>query len=468
MARKPNKATAMQAKVMDFASIGTPGINSSGGYISEEFLPELSGANGVKVYRQMADNDPIVGAILFVITMLIRGADWPVQAAGESPEEEDAKIFLESILDDMQVSRSAMISEICSMFTYGFAPMELLWKRRAGHTGDAKTNSVYDDGLIGLRGLSLRAQRTVQRWDIDPDDGTIHGFWQQAPTRGEIYIPAERMALFRVSEDGNNPQGRSLLRTAYRSWHFKTRIEEIEGVGIERDLAGLPMAMIPSNYFAGDADPDEKMVLAAWQKLLTQVRRDQQEGILMPSDRDDKGNLLFEFKLLNAGGARTFDTTKIIDRYDRRIATSVLADFLFLGQQAVGSFALSSDKTALFAAAIGGFAKHIVEILNREVVERLWRYNAMDPAIMPWFVAGDLETPNLAEIAAYITALAGAGAPMFPDRDLENHLREIAGLPLSPDESEADAMDTPDPETAQSDAGAVDDDSVNNNQQGDE
>lgn len=444
MAGKTPKVTGKSA-ALNFASLGTPGIQSTGGYITEEFLPELAGIKGAAVYRQMANNDPIIGAIVFVITMLIRQAKWPVQATGDTPEEQDAKAFVESLLDDMQMSWGAAVSEICTMFVYGYAPMEILWKRREGEKpGDPKYTSKHNDGLIGLRGLSLRSQRTVNKWLLDPEDGTILGMYQQPLDRGEVLIPAAKLALFRVSEDGNNPQGRSLLRTVYRSWFFKTRIEEIEGVGIERDLAGLPVALIPSMYFDASADPEERAVLAAWQKMLTNVRRDQQEGILLPSDRDASGNPLYEFKLMNAGGARTFDTTKIIDRYDRRIATAVLADFLFLGQQAVGSFALSSDKTALFATAIGAFVDSIADVFNRAVVEPAWRYNAMDPAIMPKLTGGDLETPNLAEIAAYITSLSGAGVALFPDRELENHLRDIAGLPLAPDDgSEDDAGPVP-------------------------
>jgi hypothetical protein len=65
-----------------------------------------------------------------------------------------------------------------------------------------------------------------------------------------VFIPIEKMLLFRTTVQRNNPEGRSMLRTAYRPWRNKKRIEEIEGVGIERDLAGLPMARIPGKFFS--------------------------------------------------------------------------------------------------------------------------------------------------------------------------------------------------------------------------
>ena len=50
---------------------GKTGLNRWGGNISEEFLPELRGIEGVKVYREMSDNDDIIGAVLFAIKILI-------------------------------------------------------------------------------------------------------------------------------------------------------------------------------------------------------------------------------------------------------------------------------------------------------------------------------------------------------------------------------------------------------------
>jgi hypothetical protein len=45
--------------------------------------------------------------------------------------------------------------------------------------------------------------------------------------------------------------------------------------------------------------------------------------------------------------------------------------------------------------------------------------------MMPKMVPGDVETQNLHRAQArFITALAGAGMALFPDRELENHLRE--------------------------------------------
>lgn len=406
----------------DTGSLGQTGLRQFGGILDEEFLKELRGPKGAKVYREMSDNDATVGAVLFAVSMLLRQAKWSVKAVDESPEAEDAKTFVEEVLfKQMSVSFEDVVDEITTMLAYGFAPLEIIWRKR-------------DDGKIGLRNLSLRAQPTVYKWQIDPADGTIDGLWQQPLAGPMVFIPIEKLLLFRTTIARNNPEGRSILRTAYRAWRNKKRIEEIEGVGIERDLAGLPIARIPGKYFDKNADASEKQTLARWSALVRQIRLDLQQGVVIPSDRDTNGNLLFDLQLLSSAGSRAIDTSKIVDRYDRQIATSVLADFIFLGQSSVGSFALSSDKTALFSTAIGGFLDSIAGVFNRHLLPRLWKLNGFDPELMPEMRPGDVESVNISELATYITALAGAGMALFPDRELENHLRDAAGMPEAPED----------------------------------
>jgi len=440
--KRPTAATATQQAPEGVNRVeyspdvfGSTGLRQTGGFVFEEFLRELAGPNGARVYREMSDNDGIVGAVIFAITTLIRQAEWSVQAVDETDEAQIAKQFVEEVLDDMSVPWSTVITEVCSMFVYGFAPMEIIWKKRGGPDGsDGTTRSAYSDNRIGVRAISLRAQPTIIRWDIDEVDGSVNGFWQQPVSGAMLYIPIQKALLFRTTDERNNPEGRSILRSCYRAWYFKKRIEEIEAIGIERDLAGLPVARIPAKFFRRDADANDKAVLAAWQTMVSTIRRDQKEGIVIPSDRDQSGNAMYDLELMNSGGSRTFDTTKIIDRYNRQIATSALADFIFLGQQATGSFALSSDKTALFASAISAFIRAIEGVFNRHLLPRLWLLNGFDSATMPVLSCGDLEHANLGELSQYITSLAGAGMPLFPDRELENFLRKTAGLPMAPEE----------------------------------
>lgn len=405
--------------------LGTSGLMRTGrrGLVIEEFLPELSGDRGMKVYREMADNDPIIGAVLYVIEMLIRNVTWRVEG-GEDQHRE----LIESCLSDMSSTWTDVLSEVLSMLPYGYSWHEVVYKRRLGDSRDPTKRSRFNDGLFGWRKIPIRAQSTRQEWEFD-EEGGVAAFVQCAPPTYETKsIPIERSLLFRVGIHKDNPEGRSILRNCYRPWYFKRRIEEIEAIGIERDLAGLPViyrtAEMALKY-------DEQL-----KKIVRNVRRDEQEGLLLPLAYDANGKKMLEFELMGSPGSRQINISQVVDRYNKAMAMTCLADFLLLGQQAVGSFALSSDKTAMFATALGAILKSIADVFNRYAIPRLLLANGFKTEKIPELVPGDLESPDLIALGAYITALAGAGMPLFPDGKLEDHLRTLGNLPKKPEQEE--------------------------------
>lgn len=408
--------------------VGASGLNTSSGTVMEELNPNLQGRKALETWRLMIDSDAVVGSIMFAIEMLVRQVEWDVEQ--QEAKEADAE-FLESCMDDMSQSWGDFISEVFSMLPYGWAFCEEVYKRRAGYQPpDSKIpTSKYDDGKVGWRKLPLRGQDTLDHWEFD-EDGGLKSFVQKPPPDFvDREIPMAKGLLFRTSVYKNNPEGRSVLRSAYTSWFYKKRIQQIEGTGIERDLAGFPVFWLPAEYLADDADDTQKAVVSAFNTLGQNIRRDKQEYLLMPLAYDASGNKQYDFTLTTSGGARTFDTDKIIARYNKEIAMSVLADFILLGHEAVGSFALSSDKTDLFAVALGTFLDVIADVLNRYAVPRLFELNGLDVENLPKIVHGDIEDPALDTLGTYIGALVNAGIPLFPDEELEDYLRKVAHLP---------------------------------------
>ena len=146
-------------------------------------------------------------------------------------------------------------------------------------------------------------------------------------------------------------------------------------------------------------------------------------GITAPND--------WELQLLTSGGRRQFDTNAIIDRYDTRIAMSVMGDFILLGHQQVGSFALSSDKTHLFSVALGAYLDIICEVFNAQGIPRLIGMNAehfRGITDYPELKHGDVESPDLKDLATYLRDLTGCGV-IIPDEALEDYVRTVGGLP---------------------------------------
>jgi hypothetical protein len=420
------------ANTIDYREIGATGLRRFSGFIYEEFLPELTGWQGIQVYTEMKKNDATVGAILNAIKILCRKVKWFADPASQEPDDLVAAEFLETCLNDMSQTWIDTVDEILSMLEYGYAPHEIVYKRRCGDVLDPSMRSKYSDGRIGWRKLPIRSQDTIYRWDFD-DHGGIRGVEQLAPPHYyHVVIPVEKLLLFRTTIAKNNPEGQSILRTAYRSWYVKKNIENIEAIGVERDLAGLPMAFVPSELLSRNASIDQKNLLAAIRDIVVNVRRNAQEGMVFPQAYDQvSGKPLYDFKLLSTGGARQFDTTAVINRYDQRIAMTCLADFLLLGMDKVGSFALSSVKTNLFSTAIGAYLDIICDVMNRFAIPRLFALNPdMEISDYPKIKHGDLGAVDLNELGSYIQKLSQSGMPLFPNNELEKHLMEIAGMPV--------------------------------------
>jgi len=369
--------------------------------------------------------------VLFAIEQSIRRINWEVRPATDSEEDLWAAKFIEECLDDMSHSFQDFISEVLTFLVFGWSYFEIVYKRRLGP--DADPPSKFRDGYIGWRKFAIRAQESLFEWKFD-EEGGIQGMVQVAlPDYKHRFIPIEKSLLFRTKIIKNNPEGRSVLRNSYRSWYYKKCIEEIEGIGIERDLAGMPVVYLPPG-FTSEAEAGSSSDEAVAKRLVRRVRRDELEGIVLPGPKADTreaaelGGWLFE--LLSTGGRRQFDTTEIINRYDRRIAMSVLAQWLLLGMERVGSYALSRNQSDFFLMALEGWTNSIASVINRFAIPRLFKLNnfKMNP---PKIVPAPLARPDLSDVLKVLAFLSGVGLDVS---DLEDYLRNLAGLPSRPKE----------------------------------
>ena len=113
---------------------------------------------------------------------------------------------------------------------------------------------------------------------------------------------------------------------------------------------------------------------------------------------------------------------------------SMLGEFILLGSESVGSFALADSKTSLFAQALGTYLDSIVSEFNNNAIPKLMRLNNFDEAVFPRLAYDDVETPDLAALAGALGGLVGAGI-LTPDDKLEEYMREYANLPATDGES---------------------------------
>jgi hypothetical protein len=423
--KSTNGRLAKAVRVDPYTEIGVSGLGRYGPRSTletEEFLRDLQGQRGIKTYREMQDNSPVVSGMLHAARMSMRQIEWRVEPADEEESRAvEAAELVETSLEDMSMPWHEVLGEIMSMLGYGFSVHEIVYKLRRGEHRNPGKASRYTDGLIGWRKMPLRSQDTLYEWGFD-DEGGIQAFYQQAPPDWNVIeIPIKKMLLFRPEAYKNNPEGRSVLRAAYRPWYFGKHIEDIEGIGVERDLAGYPVVRIPD----GDGNPNASQ----WRDVARRIKRDEQEGALLPSNRDEHGEHLYSIELLTSGGERSFDTTAILERIDRRIAMTILADFLFIGQANVGSHSLVSSRTSFFAMSLDGWATSIEDIFNRHAIPRLMALNGFELENCPKLAHGDIEKPDIAVWADALQKFGNAGLNLAGDPNVEQWVRQVFGFP---------------------------------------
>lgn len=453
----PGVAPSGEATGPGFDNFGISGLTRFGSVsrVYEEFLKELQGPQGMKSYREMVDNDPIVGAIMFAAQHLCRKVSFGFKPANDSNEARKVADFMGSaIFDDMESTWPDTLSEILTMLSFGWSLMEFRFKRRLGMgepsltppdrtTVDLQSDGIgykvsnfspsqFEDGLIGFRSWSLRSQETLFMWEFDEDSNAVV-MQQMAPPDYKIRrIPLTKALLFRTQVSKNNPEGRSVLRNAWTSYYMKKNLQMFEGIGIERDLAGYPMIQmeqpdIQKGLIVPDIwnpkDPAMVQLLSNMQKIVRSVRVDEQMGLVMP--------WWAKFSLVNGGSRRRVDTNTIISRYDQRIAMSMMADFIMLGHEAVGSKALAATKISLFTSALSSFLDVIGAIIDRQAVTILMRYNGFPMELAPTFYHGDVESVNIMELGEFIGKILPTGFNPLAGIDAQKTVMQAARLPVT-------------------------------------
>ena len=421
--------------------LGVAGQNTRHGQIrADEFLPELRGKKAVRKFREMRDNDSTIGAVMYAVEQILRDVEIKVKPVNDSEEAKREAQFVEEVLHDMDHTLDDHISEALSYLSYGFAWFEVVYKRRVGPTSRSdKKRSKYTDGRMGIRKIASRAPWTVSKFDVDQQTGDVLGMQQDVGgMNNNNFIPISKSLYYRTTTLNGDASGRSILRNAYTSYEYLNNLQSIEAIAVERELAGIPVARIPSEYLSASASAEQQAFVQSLATILRDVKFNEQGYIVLPSDTyPDKDGAptnirLVDVELMSSSGTRNINIDPIVRRYQHDIARSVLSEFLLLGSQG-GSYALSKTKTDMFLRALESYIQAIVDVLNKQLLERLWQLNGLDYALMPKIVAGDVAPHDLRELSSFLRNLNGAGIDVSNHPEVISDLMAIAELDYNPD-----------------------------------
>lgn len=391
-----------------FGQIGVAGNTGFWGYPdTAEHVKLLDGAAGRPVWEQMRRSDSQVAAALNAITMPIRQADHYVESASDAPEDvEIARFVQDNLLEGMTLTWDDTVRHALLHLPFGFSILEQVWQQ------DEAT------GLASVRKLDPRLPTSIVRWEMDEEAHRLRYVIQRDKRGAEYSLPIEKLLVFTHEREGDNWEGKSILRPAYRDYYVKDNMIRVNAIHLDRFGAGTPKASVPRNVTRGTDD---------WKEV---------ENALQEFHANEKGYLIepdgYTFDVMGAEG-KGVDVLPTIKYHDQAILKAVLAQFIDLGGAETGSRALGQSFIGFFFTSMQAIADYMLGVINRFCIRRLvdWNWPATgDRRAYPRMRVRRMAGP-LYELLGY---LMQAGV-ITPDPELENAVREGLRLPRKQDDS---------------------------------
>lgn len=391
-----------------YKELGNSGVQIFDGIITgEEYNFNLMGRRALETWDEMRKSDAAVKMTLRVIKEPVKALSYHVQPATTS--DRDIQIAEEIHANLFNVLRwKTSLGEILTHLEFGFSAFEKIYEYGPlkGH------DRVY------ISRLAFRKQRSIAKWLTEDKQPGI----SQYGSGGElISIPLHKIVVFTNEQEGDNYEGTSVLRSAYKHWYYKDKLYQIDAIGHERQALGVIKIKHPKNAKTSD--------MTAAENAARNLRANEEAFIKEPEGWE------LEFMDMKAGSLK--DTEPSIGHHNRQIPVSVLAGFMDLGATTgSGSRALGETQLKVFEYSVKSIADYIADTVNRYIIKDLvdLNYNVTE---YPKLVAGEVSGESLKELASALKDLIGAGV-IVPTEEDEAYLRGIMSLPERPEDSKAD------------------------------
>ncbi len=410
------KVAATQADIAaESLPLGLPGTPIFHGFLRDfgEYNPQLEGLTAIRTYEKMRRSDAQVAATLFACELPIRAASWEVRPARDTAmDREIAQFVRDNLFGGLEyVSPSGLrttqnwddvLRNALLMLAFGAAAHEEIY--------------TIDGSMVRLARLAPRLPLTFYRWITDTDGETLlalnHYGYRNARFES-VEIPADRLAVFTLNQEGANFFGRSMLRPAYMHWYIKHQLYRIDAIAGERNGLGVPTI----EQGPGGSKEDRE----AASKWVTQLAAHERTGVSLPAG--------WKFALKGVEGS-VRDLYNSIQHHNIEISRTALAFFmnLGLGARAGGNRAQGESQSDFFFLALQSTADQIARTVTITAIKELVNYNWEGVTRYPQLTVSNLRARNFEQTFGILTRLAQTGI-VAPFPELTQYITKELGLP---------------------------------------
>lgn len=386
-----------------------------------ELVPELVSAySRLLTYAKMM-NDAGVDVSMRAAKTPVLGADVFMQPYSSDQLDLDVNEFIESnLFEGMSSPILNSFEDILHMYEDGYACLEKVYEnrmwtpKRAGGNGKQYTM---------LKKLSVRPPSTITGIEYDNNGGPLkitQNAVQADKSVAQKEIDISKLLIFTFNRNGGDLTGKSLLRTAYPHWYYKTHFYKIDAIQKERHSLGVPKGKLMPGYTAAD-----KKIL---RQLLANLRSNEESFMVLPPNVD------VEFAEMHGNLVNVLESA---DHHNIQILMNVMVQFLALGvESSGGGRATGGAQTDIFMKALRYVANYIVDVINMYLIPELVVWNFPTTNFPKLQVRNIGETRDLQMLGSALGNLYSQGV-ITTDRNTEQWARKTFDMPMKHDDDPA-------------------------------
>lgn len=382
-----------------------------------------------KTYKEMLLDDAIGGGFTLTQNLFNKLAyqiPIPKKAKGKEKELLVALNKSLSYLDGM--NRVDLLNYIFSMAQYGHSMFEMVFKKE----GNLQVfNTFVPIHPININRYEFK-RNTLTKLVVNAveNDGLVI-----QETASQTEISGDKILMFKLNSDLDNPLGRSILSRAYMPWKKKQIAAEYELIGIAKNLSGVLKLKAPTEYIQKFYSEPASLEAKYMDEMMNQaelLHAGKTSMVVVASDTQQNGVALFDVTTISSSEQGNMDVGTVLQRYNNEILTTLFTDIMAMGEGKGGSFALSDAKTNILSLVINSMCVNISETFKKAVKQAYILNSVALPEHIPTIEFEPVERLDFDAFSRGWQRLAQSNL-VEPDAQLETWFRERLGAPEKDD-----------------------------------
>jgi hypothetical protein len=419
IARQTKTTTTYKAGTSALAQIPRPQLDSESGSSQPirivDQVPELTTPfQRTRVYAQMMTDAGVDMSVRAVKTPVL-GAEFFMEPYSDSPLDMLVSQFVwENLAAGMSAPFLNSLEDILHFFEDGYSVIEKVYENRVWAPNAKGANTRQ---YTMLRKLGVRPAATIKEIVYDNNGGPTKITQNAIQADGSVVekdLDITKVMVFTFGKVGGDLTGKSILRTAYAHWYYKTHFYKIDAIQKERHGIGVPRGKL------GPAATNQDKV--ALRNALRNLRTNEEAFII------ETPNVEVDFVELKG---MTVDALESAAHHNLMILMNVMAQFLasgIPGSSSGGGRNTAAAGVDIFMKTLKFVANLIAQNINMYLIPELVVWNFPTTNFPRLKVRNIGETRDLQMLGAALgNLLSQQGITM--DDATEDWIREVFDMP---------------------------------------